>query len=286
MTTTSVAPGLHSTEVPRAGGWRRALRATLGRSYPRIIGANRDRSWLFYDTVLPLLGTIAFVYVYKALDAPEQFIGYVIMGGATTAFWMNVLWAMGAQFYWDKQGGNLELYMVVPCGIVPILLGMSFGGFVGTMVRAVAIVLIGSLMFGVSYNIANLPLFVLIFGVAMVALYGLGVTFASLFLLWGREAWHMAELFMEPVFLASGFYFPVRALGFWVAMGTSIIPLTLALDALRQLLFPKTHPALLPVWWEVAGLVFLAVLFIVLARFMLKRMEFLARREGRLSLRF
>ena len=73
MTTTSVAPGLHSTEVPRAGGWRRALRATLGRSYPRIIGANRDRSWLFYDTVLPLLGTIAFVYVYKALGAPEQF---------------------------------------------------------------------------------------------------------------------------------------------------------------------------------------------------------------------
>lgn len=273
-------------EVPRARGLRRMLRATLGRSYPRIIGANRDRSWLFYDTVLPLLGTIAFVYVYKALDAPEQFIGYVIMGGATTAFWMNVLWAMGAQFYWDKQGGNLELYMLVPCGIVPILLGMSFGGFVGTMVRAVAIVLIGSLMFGVSYTIASLPLFVLIFGVAIVALYGLGVTFASLFLLWGREAWHMAELFMEPVFLASGFYFPVRALGFWAAMGTSIIPLTLALDALRQLLFPGTHPALLPVWWEVGGLVFLAVLFIVLARFMLRRMEFLARREGRLSLRF
>ncbi|MGH2436714.1 MAG: ABC transporter permease [bacterium] len=282
---TAIAPGT-PTGIARDRGLRRALRATLGRSYPRIIGANRDRSWLFYDTVLPLLGTIAFVYVYKALGAPNQFIGYVIMGGATTAFWMNVLWAMGAQFYWDKQGGNLELYMVVPCGIVPILLGMSFGGFVGTMVRAVAIVLIGSLMFDVSYNIANIPLFVLIFGVAIIALYGLGVTFASLFLLWGREAWHMAELFMEPVFLASGFYFPVRALGFWTAMGTSIIPLTLALDAMRQLLFPNSHPALLPIWWEVGGLVFLAILFIVLARIMLTRMEFLARREGRLSLRF
>lgn len=286
MSTTAAPPRSTLLEVPRTRGLARALRATLGRSYPRIIGANRDRSWLFYDTVLPLLGTIAFVYVYKALGAPNQFVAYVIMGGATTAFWMNVLWAMGAQFYWDKQGGNLELYMVVPCGIVPILLGMSFGGFVGTMVRAVAVVAIGSLMFDVSYNIANLPLFVLIFGVAIIALYGLGVTFASLFLLWGREAWHMAELFMEPVFLASGFYFPVRALGFWTAVGTSIIPLTLALDALRQLLFPTTHPALLPVSWEIGGLAFLAVFFIVLARFMLKRMEYLARREGRLSLRF
>ena len=269
-----------------ARGWRRVLRATLGRSYPRIIGANRDRSWLFYDTVLPLLGTIAFVFVYKTLGAPDRFIGYVIMGGATTAFWMNVMWSMAAQFYWDKQGGNLELYMIVPCGIPAILLGMSFGGFVGTLIRAVAIVLIGSLLFGVRYAMADLPLFLLVFGVAIVALYGLGVTFASLFLLWGREAWHMAELFMEPVFLASGFYFPVRALGFWAAMGTSIIPLTLALDAMRQLLFPGAHPALLSVWWELGGLAALAVLFIVLARLSLRKMEFLARREGRLSLRF
>ena len=262
------------------------MRAILGRSYPRIIGANRDRSWLFYDTVLPLLGTIAFVFVYKTLGAPERFIGYVIMGGATTAFWMNVMWAMAAQFYWDKQGGNLELYMIVPCGIPAILLGMSFGGFVGTMIRAVAIVLIGSLLFGVRYAVTDVPVFLLVFGVAIVAIYGLGVTFASLFLLWGREAWHMAELFMEPVFLASGFYFPVRALGFWAAMGTSIIPLTLALDAMRQLMFAGSHPALLPVWWELGGLAALAVLFLVVARLSLRKMEFLARREGRLSLRF
>jgi ABC-2 type transport system permease protein len=275
-----------TASIPRVRGLRRVLRAALGRAYPRIIGQNRERSWLFYDTVLPLLGTIAFVYVYKALGAPDRFIGYVIMGGATTAFWMNVMWNMAAQFYWDKQGGNLELYMVVPCGITPILLGMSLGGFVATVLRAIAIVLIGSLMFHVRFDISNLGVFLLVFGVAVVGLYGLGVTFASLFLLWGREAWHMAELFMEPVFLASGFYFPVRALGFWAAMGTSLIPLTLALDAMRQLLFGAAHPALLPVWWEVGGLVFLAVMFIVLARFMLRRMEYLARREGRLSLRF
>ena len=146
--------------------------------------------------------------------------------------------------------------------------------------------LVASFLCGVPSALPALPLFILVFGVAMVALYGLGVTFASLFLLWGREAWHMAELFMEPVFLASGFFFPVRALGFWVAMGTSIIPLTLALDAMRQLLFPGAHPALLPFWWELGGLGALAVLFIVLARVSLRKMEFLARREGRLSLRF
>lgn len=269
-----------------ARGVARTIRAMLGRSYPRIIGANRERSWLFYDTVLPLLGTVAFVYVYKALGAPERFIGYVIMGGATTAFWLNVMWSMAAQFYWDKQGGNLELYMLVPCGVPAILLGMSLGGMVATVLRAIAIVLLGSWLFHVDYALVQIPVFVLVFAVAIVALYGLGVTFASLFLLWGREAWHTANLFMEPVFLVSGFYFPVSALGFWVGMGASIIPLTLALDAMRQLLFPSVHPGLLPVSWELGILVGLAALFIVVARLSLKKMEFLARREGRLSLRF
>jgi ABC-2 type transport system permease protein len=272
--------------ITPARGAARTIRAMLGRSYPRIIGANRERSWLFYDTVLPLLGTIAFVYVYKALGAPERFVGYVIMGGATTAFWLNVMWSMAAQFYWDKQGGNLELYMIVPCGVPAILLGMSLGGMIGTLVRAVAIVLLGGLLFHVDYSLVQIPLFALVFAVAIVALYGLGVTFASLFLLWGREAWHTANLFMEPVFLVSGFYFPVSALGFWVGMGASLIPLTLALDAMRQLLFPTTHPELLSVGWELGILAGLAVLFIGVARLSLRKMEYLARREGRLSLRF
>ncbi len=267
-------------------GLTRFRRAAFGRAYPRLIGANRDKSWLFYDTVLPLLGTIAFVYVYKALGAPDRFIGYVIMGGATAAFWINVLWSMAAQFYWDKQAGNLELYLTVPCGIASILMGMSLGGALSTLLRAALIVTIGSVLFHVSYTVTQVPLFLLIFGVALVALYGLGMTCASLFLMWGREAWHMASLFMEPVFLLSGFYFPVRALGFWVALGASVIPLTLALDALRQLLFAEAHPALLPVRTEFALLLALAVTFTLLARFFLRRMEFLARREGRLSLRF
>jgi ABC-2 type transport system permease protein len=264
----------------------RALRAVVGRAYPRVIGTNRDRMWLFYDTLLPLMGTIAFVYVYKTLGAPDRFVGYVIMGGATTAFWMNVMWGMAAQFYWDKQGGNLELYMMMPCGVVPILLGMSVGGLLSTLIRAAAIVGIGSLLFGVRYELHQLPLFLLVFAVAMAAIYGVGVLFASLFLMWGREAWHTANLFMEPVFFLSGFYFPVAALGPIVALGASAIPLTLALDAMRQLLFGAEHPALLPVWQEVGLLAVLAVVFAVLGRLALRRMEYLARREARLSLRF
>lgn len=268
---------------PRVHPVMRFLRGVGGRAYPRIIGSNRDKSWLAYDTILPLLGSIAFVYVYRALGAPERFTGYVIMGGATVAFWSNVVWMMAAQFYWDKRAGNLELYLLAPCGLWAVLLGMAVGGFVATMLRAVAIVVIGGYLFHVSYSMEHLGTFLVIFSLGMASLYGLGMLLSSFFLRWGREAWHGANLLMEPVFFVSGVYFPVHSLGPWVGLGASLIPLTLALDAMRQALFGSSHPALFPMHVEVAGLAFLAVVFLVGARSALRRLELAARREGRLG---
>jgi len=269
--------------VPRATGFTRIVRAAHGRAYPRLIGNFRDKTWTVYEILLPLLGTFAFVYVYKALHAPDRFVGYVIMGGAMTAVWMNVMWMMASQLWWEKKDGNLELHMIAPCGLLPILLGMSVGGIFMASVRAVSVVLLGSIAFHVSYSLTNIPAFVLVFVVALIGLYALGVTLSSLFLVWGREAWHTTQIFIEPVYLVSGIYFPVRALGFATGMIASVIPLTLALDAMRQLLYPNTHPKLLALWVEIAILAVLDVILILIARTSLKKMELMARREGRLG---
>lgn len=270
-------------QPPRARGIVRGLRGVHGRAYPRLIGSYREPMWLFYETMLPLLGTIAFVYVYKAIGAPPRFIGYVVMGGAATAIWANVMWMMASQLWWEKKDGNLDIYMTLPGGLGPILLGMSVGGVVSALVRGGAVVVVGSLLFDVPYDFSRFGMFLLVFGVALVALYGLGVMLASLFLLWGREAWHTTNLMMEPVFLVSGFYFPIRALGYWTGIASSFIPLTFALDALRQLLYPAEHPRLLPVEIELLVLVGLSVVFGFGARATLRKMEMLARRAGKLS---
>jgi ABC-2 type transport system permease protein len=141
------------------------------------------------------------------------------------------------------------------------------------------------LLFHVHYVISNVGMFVLVLFVGLVALYGLGVMLSSIFLMWGREAWHTTNAFIEPIYFVSGFYFPVRALGFWGGISASIVPLTLALDALRQLMYGKAHPRLLSAGLETGLLGVLAVLFVVGARFSLRKMELLARREGRLGLR-
>jgi ABC-2 type transport system permease protein len=273
--------------VSGPSGWTIFWRTVFGRAYPRVIGLHREKSWLFFDVLLPLLSVAAYVYIYRAIDAPPEFLGFVVLGGAMTAYWMNIMWSMASQFYWEKETGNLELYIIAPTSRMAILLGMAVGGIVATTARAAAVVAIGTLIFHVPMTVSSVPIFAGVFVATMVALYGLGMLLSSLFLLFGREAWHMSELLREPVFLVSGFYFPVRALGFAVAAAASIVPITLGLDAMRQLLFPTMMANLrfLAPATELAVLAGCALVFLVLAQRSLAFLEGIARREGRLTLR-
>ena len=274
-----------TSEVSRLPSRARLFFMTvLARAYPRVIGQQREKSWVFFDIFLPMVATCAYVFIYRAIEAPKDYIGFVLIGGAMTAFWMNVLWNMSSQLYWEKETGNLGLYIMAPNSLMAILLGMALGGMLATCLRAGVIILLGSVFFDVQFAVGSVPQLIAAFLLAMTALYGMGMLFASLFLLFGREAWHISNLLQEPVYLVSGFYFPIRSFNFWLALGASIIPLTLGLDAMRQLLF-ASGPALgfLSVPLEIAALVALSVLFLWAAKVALEYMERLAIREGRIT---
>lgn len=268
----------------RASGARLFWMTVWGRAYPRVVGMQRERSWLFFDVFLPLLSVAAYVFVYRAIRAPEEYVGFVVLGGAMTAFWMNILWSMSSQLYWEKEQGNLALYIISPTSMMAILLGMAIGGLFATLLRATAILLIGSWLFQVQYTIVSFWKLFAVFALSMVALYGLGMMSASMFLLLSREAWHLANLAMEPIYLVTGMYFPVKNLGFWAAAGASLIPLTLGLDAMRQLIFANGAAlGFLSVEVEILGLVILSVVFLIGARYLLAVIEKLAIQEGRLT---
>ena len=270
--------------VEKVTGWRLFLKTILARSYPRIIGQQREKSWIFFEIFMPMLAVSAYVYVYRAIGAPEEYVGFVVVGGAMTAFWMNVLWSMSSQLYWEKEQGNLALYIMAPNSMMAVLLGMALGGLVATTMRAVAIIVLGTLMFHVQFTVSSFSQLSAVFFLAMTALYGMGMMSASLFLLLSREAWHIANLAQEPIYLVSGFYFPIKSFNFWIAAAASFIPLTLGLDAMRQLIFPSgALLGFLNVRVEITVLIILCVVFLVGAKFLLDTMEKLAIREGRIT---
>jgi ABC-2 type transport system permease protein len=257
------------------------FKSIVARAYPRVVAANRQKSWVFFDMAFPMIGTLAMVFVYQGLHAPHVYLGFVVMGGGMLAFWQNVLWSMAAQFSWDRDNGTLELYAISPTSFEAILLGMALGAMFTTSMRAGAIILIGSLLFGVTYSVGGLLPAAGIFLLTLSALYCLGMLLASLFLYYSREAWHLSNALQEPVNFLSGLYFPVKALGAYVGGAASLIPLTLGLDAMRQLLLPNT-PRFLPPEWEALAVAAQIPVFAFLAYTSLRYMEGRARSEGKL----
>ncbi|MBA2373673.1 MAG: ABC transporter permease [Chloroflexi bacterium] len=264
------------------------LRSVRGRAYPRVIGMFREKSWLLFEILLPFLATSAFVFVYRSLGAPPEYVGFVVLGGAMTAFWLNVIWMMASQLYWEKSQGNLELYFAAPMGFMSILFGMAIGGMVMSSMRAVVVLAIATGLYGVQFSIDQWPLLLAVFGLTLAALYGFGMVLASLFLVWGRDAWQMTQLFTEPVYFVSGLNFPVARLGFVGALAIGTIPLAVGLDAMRQLAFVGAE---FPIGTpspevELLILVGMTVFFMLAARWMIATLERMARREGRLSVRW
>lgn len=267
-----------------ASNWR----AMIGRAYPRVRGMVREPSWLFFEILLPFLTTAAFVLVYRALQAPEAYVGFVVLGGAMAAFWLNVVWMMASQLYWEKSQGNLELYFAAPMNLMSVLIGMAVGGFIMSSTRAAAVLVISALVFGVTFNVEQWLLVIVVFILTLTALYGLGMMLASLFLLWGREAFHMTNLVIEPVYFISGLNFPVGRLGALGALAIATIPFAVGLDALRQLVFAG-QPYITgtpPPEVEALILVAMTVVFGVTARWMIRRIERMARDRGSLSIRW
>lgn len=269
--------------VPRAVGFWRAVRA---RTYVRIVGSFREPAWLVGDAVLPVLGMCAFVLLYRALGAPPSYEALAVLGGILSTYWINVLWGMGAQLYWEKQQGQLQLYFVAPCSRMAILTGMALGGVIVTTLRTVVGIAVGFGLLGVRVPAFDPWMLLLVFVLSMTSLYALGMTMSSVFLLYGREAWHMANAFTEPVYFLSGLYFPLRTLGALGMAAAALVPLGFGVDAMRQVVLGADARGLLPVGVELAILAALSAVFLVLARVALAHLETLSKREGRLTQRW
>ncbi len=121
----------------------------------------------------------------------------------------------------------------------------------------------------------------------MAALYGLGMAMASLYLLWGREAFHMTNVMIEPVYFVSGLI-PGRQAGCARRGRVATIPFAVGLDAMRQLAFagePYITGTPSP---EVEALILVAmtVAFTLAARRLIRTIERMARGRGSLSIRW
>ncbi|HEX7078886.1 MAG TPA: ABC transporter permease [Candidatus Eisenbacteria bacterium] len=276
---------MNGDTISRAEILRVNLGAVMARASVRIRASFRERSWLIGETLFPFLTMSAFVLVYRGLKAPPVYEAFVVLGGAMTAYWNNVLWSMASQFFWEKEQGQLQLYLITPVSRMSILFGMALGGMAMTTTRAIAILVGGTLLYKVPLPVDRALPALGLFLITLAAVYALGMILSSVFLLWGREAWHTATLFQEPIYFLSGFYFPVRFLGLAAGSVAALLPITLGLDGIRQIFYGEAAHGFVPLRFIVPIEIVLFALFLFLAHRALLLLERLGKEEGRLTLR-
>ncbi len=265
----------------------RNLRAAYARAYVRVRSQFNEPEWVIAEAVIPLLIVFAAATLYR-VSGSGQLAGFAVVGGAMMAFWDNVLWLMASQLYWEKESGNLDLFIIAPISRMSILLGMSLGSIVNTSIRAAIILLTAFTVLNIQLNVTDPLALSLVFTLTLTALYGLGMLMSSLYMLYGRGALNLNEVLSEPVYLLSGLYFPT--VGRYSPFPTvlqllvSLIPLTFGIDGLRRtIILGETLESLT---LHIAVLTVLSIVLIPLAWRTLNYMETLGRREGRLSLRW
>jgi len=260
------------------------FKTAYARAYVRIKGVNRDVTHFIIDVFLPLLGISAILFAYKALNAPNQFLAIAAIGGAMIAFWYNVLWSMASQLYWERETGNLPLYIASGAPMTGVLLGMALGGAFNMTLRALGVLFATVYLFNIKiYLNQALPAFA-IFVLTLFALYSLGMVFASSFLRFGRSISKVNELLGEPILFFSGVYFPIRVFPFTVQILVSIIPLALGIEGMRQLLVFGNPP--LTILWIYLSLLILGIVFFYIATKMIKLMEEKGKITGTLTLKW
>lgn len=261
------------------------IKATIARSYVRVIGAQRELSWILGDTLLPFLSVAAYVLVYKAMGAPEEYTGFVILGGVLVTFWMHMIWSMGMQLFWEKEMGNLERYLMTPMPRSALMLGMALGGIYMTATRAAMIWIAAKWLFQMKLNITEPWIALALFLATMAALYGMGMTLSSFFFMAGRGIFYGLGVMTEPMFFLGGFYFPVKHLGMFAFIGVSLIPTTLGLDGLRQTMLGSYSSGFMTPLNELWVLLAMAVVLTAISVYAVDKLERIGRERGKLVLR-
>ena len=70
---------LNLASPKKSSGFGLFLKTVQGRAYPRVVGMLREKTWMFFDIFLPLLSVSAFALMYKAIGAPEEYLGFVVI---------------------------------------------------------------------------------------------------------------------------------------------------------------------------------------------------------------
>ncbi len=209
---------------------------------------------------------------------------FIFFQGALLLFVFNgpTLWGPINAVSNDLYNGTLEYLYSNPCS--------RYAYYVGTVIAEVMINLVVFLplyfflIFYSGVGLTSVLMILLTCVMVLIALTAMGIMIALLALLW-RQVNSVAQVLGILFEMLAGAYLPISAFPQIIQYLAYLLPYTWGYDLIRYYSFRGANASgewltILPVWQEWAMLIFYAILYTGVSRFLLKKAEQRAKRSG------
>ncbi len=247
-------------------------------------------TWTIMITAFPILFTYKFLLIGKlfsgtletssrnftALTGTDNYVGYIVIGASVWILIVNVMWNVGFSLRHEQMHGTLEQSWVTPTPRIILLLGRTLSGLITNTAIIGIMYLFTELVFGLNLK-GSIPSALLILIILLVSLYGVGIIFGAIVLLF-KESQRLIMVFNSLALMLCGVMYPSRVLPDRVTRITRHIPFTRAIDNIRRILiFDESITTMLPDLLAMAvwGAVLFAVGYLVFIK-----VENISRRTG------
>jgi ABC-2 type transport system permease protein len=253
----------------------------------------RYPTWFLHIFLGPFVLTTTTILTYKSMISPSSIqnfsqlsggitdvAGFIILGSGIAEFWLFMLWGTGYFIENQRGAGTLEVLFLTPTNKVVLLLGVALQDFAFSSLTIGMMVTLCGLAFGMNLYVVDPVGLSLCFILTVIALYAVGIFFASFFVL-TRSTNLLANFLQAPIVYFSGMNFPVNAIPKMFLFFSALIPITFGIDAFRKMSLAGASMTM--VWHDILGLTLHTIIFSILGIWGLKFAENQALKKGDMS---
>jgi ABC-2 type transport system permease protein len=185
-----------------------------------------------WSLLFPIFMMFTFSFRYGVSGPDIEFIKNVLIPGIVgmTAMFGSTNETMS--IVWDKSMGVFDRILAAPVSSTSIIVGKTMAGAVMGVISALVLLIIGSIVFGVSF--ANISIVILIILLASFSFTGIGTIISGL-ASEPREAMMLSNLLRFPMMFLGGVFFPTESMPMPLPYIARALPLTYATEALRTI---------------------------------------------------
>jgi ABC-2 type transport system permease protein len=202
-----------------------------------------------------LIVTFAMASVFKAAIIPSaipyggDYLAFLITGAVIWQVVTFGLYSISSSIMVEMVAGTLEMIYVSRANILLSILGVSLFSLLRNTLLAVLTILLASAIFGIQFHFENLFLALIILLLTYTSMLGFGMAIGGITMV-TKSSGRIVSILTLLMAVLSGVVIPVSLLPEWARHLSSVVPITYALDGLRNVLllgsgFEKVQEAIL-----------------------------------------